>query len=167
MSKEVWFTEINEECGYGVDQEGDVRHVDDETTAPPIDETPSLNSDWSKRRNSFLENAAKSVGQYKMAVGAKASYGINSKVTNAYEDLGSIQERIVSNRKKAKKYGEFACASCIYSGDCGIEMPDSLSLLIALKDQKTRQRFVDRVEKADNDGRCEDLIKPGRQKKSK
>ena len=105
MSKEVWFREINEECGYGVDQEGNVRHVDDETTAPPIDETPSLNSDWSKRRNSFLENAAKSVGQYKMAVGAKASYGINSKVTNAYEDLGSIQERIVSNRKKAKKYG--------------------------------------------------------------
>ena len=34
MSKEVWFREINEGCGYGVDQEGNVRHVDDETTAP-------------------------------------------------------------------------------------------------------------------------------------
>ena len=167
MSKEIWFTEINEECGYGVDQEGNVRHVDDETTDPPNDETPFLDNDWPERRNNFLGIAAKSVGQYKMAVGAKASYGINSKVTNAYEDLGSIQERIVSNRKKAKKYGEFACASCIYSGDCDIKMPDSLSLLIALKDQKTRQRFVNRVEKADNDGRCEDLIKPGRQKKSK
>lgn len=167
MSKEIWFTEINEECGYGVDQEGNVRHVDDETTAPPIDETPSLNSDWPERRNSFLKNAAKSVGGYKMAVGAKDSYGINSEVTSAYEDLGSIQERIISNRKKAKEYGEFACAICIYSGDCGIKMPDSLSLLIALEDQKTRQRFVNRVKKANNDGRCEDLTKPGRQKKSK
>ena len=167
MSKEIWFTEINEECGYGVDQEGDVRHVDDETTAPPIDETLFLDNDWSKRRNSFLKNAAKSVGQYEMAVGAEASYGINSEVTSAYEDLGSIQERIISNRKKAKEYGEFACAICIYSGDCGIKMPDSLSLLIALEDQKTRQRFVNRVKKANNDGRCEDLTKPGRQKKSK
>ena len=167
MSKEIWFTEINEECGYGVDQEGNVRHVDDETTAPPIDETPSLNSDWPERRNSFLKNAAKSVGGYKMAVGAKDSYGINSEVTSAYEDLGSIQERIISNRKKAKEYGEFACAICIYSGDCGIKMPDSLSLLISLEDQKTRQRFVNRVKKANNDGRCEDLTKPGRQKKSK
>ena len=167
MSKEIWFTEINEECGYGVDQEGNVRHVDDETTAPPIDETLSLNSDWPERRNSFLKNAAKSVGGYKMAVGAKDSYGINSEVTSAYEDLGSIQERIISNRKKAKEYGEFACAICIYSGDCGIKMPDSLSLLIALEDQKTRQRFVNRVKKANNDGRCEDLTKPGRQKKSK
>ena len=167
MSKEIWFTEINEECGYGVDQEGNVRHVDDETTAPPIDETPSLNSDWPERRNSFLKNAAKSVGGYKMAVGAKDPYGINSEVTSAYEDLGSIQERIISNRKKAKEYGEFACAICIYSGDCGIKMPDSLSLLIALEDQKTRQRFVNRVKKANNDGRCEDLTKPGRQKKSK
>ena len=167
MSKEIWFTEINEECGYGVDQEGNVRHVDDETTAPPIDETPFLDNYWPERRNNFLKNAAKSVGGYKMAVGAKDSYGINSEVTKAYEDLGSIQERIVSNRKKAKKYGEFACASCIYSGDCGIKMPDSLSLLIALKDQKTRRRFVNRVKKANNGGRCEDLIKPGRQKKSK
>ena len=167
MSKEIWFTEINEECGYGVDQEGNVRHVDDETTDPPNDETPFLDNDWPERRNNFLKNAAKSVGQYEMAVGAEASYGINRKVTSAYKDLGSIQERIISNRKKAKEYGEFACASCIYSGDCGIKMPNSLSLLIALKDQKTRQRFVNRVEKTDNDGRCEDLIKPGRQKKSK
>ena len=167
MSKEIWFTEINEECGYGVDQEGDVRHVDDETTAPPIDETPFLDNYWPERRNNFLGIAAKSVGNYKMAVGAKDSYGINSEVTSAYEDLGSIQERIISNRKKAKEYGEFACAICIYSGDCGIKMPDSLSLLIALEDQKTRQRFVNRVKKANNDGRCEDLTKPGRQKKSK
>ena len=48
-----------------------------------------------------------------------------------------------------------------------MKMPDSLPLLIALKDQKIRQRFVDRVKKDDNDGRSEDLIKPGRQKKSK